>query len=370
MCRLFLVNQLGRFCPGRFHCHHRHPSIRYPGGHISNTFARSPLTGTTRATRTVVALATIGAVALSGLLLASPAQAATPAVRVSTAAQLKTALASATAGQTITLADGTYSGTFTLATNGTSGNPITLTGSRKAILTSGSKSSGYGLHVTGDYVTLAGFSVTNSGKGIVLDGSSNSTIAGVDVGTIGSEGIHVRTSSSNVVVRDSIVHDTGLVKPGSGEGIYIGSSVNNWSTIMGSATKADASNNVLVQNNTLRNTAAEGIDIKEGTSGGRYLNNTFDHAGFSGANNADSWIDVKGNNNTLTGNTGNDAAQDAIQVHDVLTGWGRNNTFSATTITGTVPGYEINLAVSASNNNTITCKTTVAKAGLTNRTCT
>jgi hypothetical protein len=325
-----------------------------------------------KALRASFILSAIGALTLGGFFAAAdaaPAEAASATVTVSTAAQLKSALANASAGQTIALKDGTYSGKFVLAKSGKSGSPITLTGSRAAILTSGSKSSGYGLGVTGDYVNLTGFSVTNSGKGIVLDGSDKSTIVGVDVGKTGSEGIHVRTSSNDVVVSDSVVHDTGLTTAGSGEGIYIGSSVNNWGAIMGSSSTPDASNRVLVQNNILRNIAAEGIDIKEGTTGGRIVNNVFDNAGFSGANNADSWIDVKGNDYVLTGNSGNDAAADAIQVHDVLAGWGRGNTFTGTSITGNVPGYEINLAVPASNNNVVTCKTTAAHTSLSNQNC-
>jgi hypothetical protein len=297
------------------------------------------------------------------------AEAASTRTVVSTATELQRALASATAGQTIALEDGTYRGEFVLANSGTSGSPIVLTGSRSAILTTGSQDSGYGLNVTGDYVTLKGFSVNDSGKGIVLDGSNKSKIVGVAVGMIGSEGIHVRTSSRDVVVSDSVVHNTGLQEAGSGEGIYIGSSVNNWHAIMGSPSEPDASDRVLVQNNTLRDTTAEGIDIKEGTTGGRILNNHFDNVGFSGENNADSWIDVKGNNYVVAGNTGNNASTDAIQVHDVLTGWGRDNIFSDTTITGDVPGYEINFAVPASNNNVVTCKNTDARSGLSNHFC-
>jgi hypothetical protein len=324
-----------------------------------------------KARKAAFALSAIGALALGSLFVAADSSSAEAAATttVATSAQLKSALASASAGQTIVLKDGTYKGTFVLANSGTSGSPITVTGSRRAILTTGSQSSGYGLSVTGDYAMLKGFSVTNSGKGIVLDSSNKSKVVGVDVGRTGSEGIHVRTSSSDVVISDSVVHDTGLTKAGSGEGIYIGSSVNNWGTIMGSSSKPDASDRVLVQNNTLRNTAAEGIDIKEGTTGGRVLNNVFDNAGFSGENNADSWIDVKGNNYVLTGNSGNKASTDAIQVHDVLTGWGRGNTFTGTTITGHVPGYEINIAVPASNKNVVNCKTTAAQRGLSNQTC-
>lgn len=61
------------------------------------------------------------ALATGGLsLLAIPAQAAT-VIDVTTAAQLKSALSAARPGDTIQLADGTYSGNLKATTPGTSG---------------------------------------------------------------------------------------------------------------------------------------------------------------------------------------------------------------------------------------------------------
>jgi hypothetical protein len=69
-----------------------------------------------------------GATVLAALALAAPAghAAAAPAsstVSVSTAAQLVSALASARPGETIKLADGTYTGAFKAAAKGTSSSP-------------------------------------------------------------------------------------------------------------------------------------------------------------------------------------------------------------------------------------------------------
>ena len=128
---------------------------------------------------------------------AAPAPAATPkpvlvpanVVQVSTAAGLKTALANARPGQVIELRDGRYIGAFKASASGTAAAPITLRGSRNAVLSSGSTSSGYGLHVTGSHWRITGVSVASSAKGIVLDGSTNTIIDGVDVGTIGAEAV-------------------------------------------------------------------------------------------------------------------------------------------------------------------------------------
>lgn len=315
-------------------------------------------------------IGTLGAAALVAGSVAFPAvtpsaQAAT--VSVTSASQLKTALAGAKAGMTISLADGTYTGKWVASAAGTASAPITLVGSRKAILTTGSTGSGYALNVKGSYWNLTGFSVTKAAKGIVLDNSDYSIIDGVDVGNIGQEAVHMRTSSTNVTIRNSLVHDTGITTKAYGEGIYVGSANSNWSSVMGSSSKPDQSNNVLIEKNTITNTSAEGIDIKEGTTGGRVIGNVFKNSGYSGENSADSWVDVKGNGYVISGNSGSGTRLDAFQVHSVLSGWGGTNTFSGNSVTS-VPGYEVNIA-SKTAGNVVRCKSSAAGMGLTNVTC-
>ena len=43
---------------------------------------------------------------------------------------------------------------------------------------------------------------------------------------------------------------------------------------------------------------------------------------------ADSWIDVKGNRWRIEDNTGLDAPEDGFQVHVIRAGWGRDNVFA------------------------------------------
>ena len=289
-------------------------------------------------------------------------------VNVSTAAQLTSALAQAQPGDVITLANGQYVGKFVTSHSGTAAAPITLTGSRNAVLTTGSTGKAYGLHVTGEYWNLTGFTVSTAHKGIVLDQASNSIIDGVEVGNIGQEGIHVRHNSSHVVVRNSYVHDTGQTSEGYGEGIYIGSSHNNWSTVMGSATTADQSDFAIVQHNTISNTAAEGIDVKEGTVGGQLLSNTFNNDAWSGKNSADSWVDVKGNGYLISGNSGTKTINDGFQVHQLLPGWGERNTFEDNSSSGLVPGYLVNVGWGATGN-IVKCQSSTATRGLSNIAC-
>lgn len=262
-------------------------------------------------------------------------------VRVATSAELTAALTAARPGQTIHLADGSYVGRFASAASGTAAAPITLSGSRKAILSTGSLTRGYGLHLTGSHWVVNGISVTRSGKGIVLDGSKHTTIRSVDVGHTGAEAVHFRANSSDGVIENSVIHDTGLDKPAYGEGIYIGSATSNWKSIMGSASVPDQTDRIVVRNNRISNTTAEGVDVKEGTTGGSLINNVFSNAGHSGQNFADSWVDVKGNGYRVTGNSGAGTKLDAFQVHGVLPGWGTDNTFSDNSVAGGVPGYEV-----------------------------
>ena len=323
--------------------------------------------------RALVAVA-LGA-ALTAGAAATPTPTPTPSatstagtVAVSNSRQLVAALKAAKPGQTIALADGLYTGKFVAAASGTDDDPITLTGTRAAVLSTGSVASGYGLHITGDRWRVSGLSVTKSGKGIVLDGSTHTVISGVDVGNIGAEGVHFRASSSDGVVEDSVIHDTGVRRPGYGEGIYVGSSYKNWSKVMGSGAKADRSDRVRISGNLISTTAAEGIDLKEGTKDGVVVDNRFQNAGYSGDNSADSWIDVKGNGYEVTGNSGSQALLDAIQVHTVRKGWGQGNSFAENVVLGEVAGYAVWIQPT-SKKNTVTCEPSDAAKGLTNGDC-
>jgi hypothetical protein len=302
----------------------------------------------------------------------APVDVSTPAtttiVSVSTSAQLKTALAAARPGQVITLASGTYTGPFESAASGTAAAPITLTGPRTAVLTTGKIDSGYALHLTGSHWRVTEIAVTTAAKGIVLDGSRFTTISHVDVGDVGAEAIHFRTGSSDSVIENSTLHDTGVTSPQYGEGVYIGSAVSNWSSIMGSATTPDRSDRVVVRDNVIRNTAAEGVDVKEGTTGGSITGNSFTNSGVSGQNSADSWIDVKGNDYVVSGNQGRGTLLDAMQVHAVVAGWGARNRFSGNTVLGAVPGFEV-WVQGAAVGNTVACDSSAASQGLSNIPC-
>lgn len=259
-------------------------------------------------------------------LVTTPASAAT--VDVSTAAQLKTALTNARPGDTIRLADGTYTGNFKATTPGTSSARITLTGSSRAVLTAGG---GYGLHLNGaSYWTVAGLTVTGGQKGIMADAANGVVIDGVTVHGLDMEGVHFRSSSSNGVIRNSRIYDTGNDGRGMGEGIYVGSA----------NTLGDRSDNAQILGNVIGpDVGGESVDIKEGTTGARIVGNTFDGRGLTGANYDDSWVDVKGNGVLVADNTGVNTTNNGFETHSQQSGWGcgtvfRNNHADLTGATG------------------------------------
>jgi len=260
---------------------------------------------------------------------------------------LRDRLANAQPGEVITLADGEYEFRPRLiaSANGTADEPITLRGSRNAVLRTKDTGGDYGLSITGDYWHIVGITVAHASKGIVLDGSIGTVIDDVEVFDIGAEGVHFRACSSDGVLRNSYVHDTGIDKPNFGEGVYVGSANSNWDKYSCDDGR-DNSERVLIEGNTFRHISAEGADLKEGTESGTLRDNIFDDVGYSGANSADSAVDVKGNGWMIEANTVKGGAGeflDAFQTHSVVDGYGTGNTFTGNVVEGNVPGFGFGL---------------------------
>ncbi|MFJ4712389.1 right-handed parallel beta-helix repeat-containing protein [Streptomyces sp. NPDC088785] len=300
------------------------------------------------------------AAALATPLFTAPAQAATT-IEVTTAAQLKSALTAAAPGDTIHLADGTYTGNFKAYTAATSAARITLTGSSKAVLTAGG---GYGLHLDGAaYWTVRGITVTGGQKGIMIDTARGVLVDSVTVHDLDMEGVHFRNSSSDGTIRNSRIYDTGHDGRGMGEGVYVGTA----------NTLSDRSDGVTISGNTIGpGVGGENVDIKEGTTGARVIGNTFDGSGLTGANYDDSWVDVKGNNVLVENNRGTATTNDGYQTHTQQTGWGCGTVFrgNQSDLTGATGATRLAIDVtnaSAGCPTTVTATNTVTGGrGLTN----
>jgi hypothetical protein len=288
-----------------------------------------------------------------------------PGTAVSTAGQLVDALADAQPGAVIALKPGRYVGSFVATTSGTAEAPITLCGTADSILDGGDPTDGYVLHLDGAaYWHLVGFTVTNGQKGVMADGTVGSTIEGLTVFHIGDEAIHLRRSSTDNRVVGNIISDTGLRKPKFGEGIYVGTAESNWCDI--SNCEPDRSDRNVIEGNTISGTTSEAIDIKEGTRDGVVRGNSLDGSGLV---EADSWVDIKGNDWLIEGNAGRNSPGDGFQTHEVVDGWGTGNLFRANTAVVNGPGF--GYALNPVRTNRLTCdnKASAAGEGLSNVTC-
>ena len=241
--------------------------------------------------------------------------------------------------------------------NGTQSEPITLraqnSNNRPIFKGPDGRYDGYGLYILGDYWIVKDIIIEECQKGIVFDNANNGILDNVLVRNIGEEGIHLRDGSSNNLVTRCEVTNTGLVKPGVGEGLYSGSDRKQHETNPDNASKlafpGDRNDNLYNPdcfNNTFEfcvigpNIAAEGADIKEGTKNTIIRNSVFSAQGITGENSSDAFIDLKGAygfvyNNTfnLDGsniiNAGVDFLDRGTQEHNPNTGF-RNAIFANT----------------------------------------
>ncbi|MBK0382355.1 coagulation factor 5/8 type domain-containing protein [Pedobacter sp. SD-b] len=274
-------------------------------------------------------------------------------INVANSQELKNVLDIAKPGDSIVLKDGIYDGKFiiTASNSGTSTQPITLVGSRNVILDGGSKETGYVLSLQANYWRIKGFSIRNGLKGIVADGANHNLIDGIIVTQIGEEAIHLRKFSKHNTIQNSEITYTGLKTPDYGEGIYIGSAVSNWAKYSdGQPDKCDS--NKVLNNKIGPYVAAECIDIKEGTTGGLIKGNTFEAQGITGANSADSWIDVKGNHYLIEDNTGFNTQPsvllDGFQINCAASGWGSYNEFKNNICNVNSSGFGFNVRLKSS----------------------
>ena len=289
-------------------------------------------------------------------------------VTVTTATELMDALTEPEPGTVIRLADNVFEGEFTATGDGTADKPITLCGTTKSVLDNGQTEKGYGLHLDNvSYWVIQGFTVRNSQKGVMADGTTNSIIRGLNVQSVGDEAIHLRAFSSDNQVLGNIISDTGLRKPKFGEGIYIGTAESNWCDI--SNCEPDKSDRNKVIGNTITSTTAESIDIKEGTSDGLIQGNTFNGSALN-EDGADSWVDVKGNGWIIDGNSGTNSVLDGFQTHEIIDGWGTKNVFKNNIADVNGPGFGYSLT--PVRENVVECNNTASNAaeGLSNEPCT
>lgn len=275
-------------------------------------------------------------------------------IDVSNENELRAALKRVKPGDAINLKAGVYKGKFKAIVKGTKSKPITLRGPNTAILDAGNVASGYVLHLdNADYWQIEGITLRNAQKGIVLDRSNFCNLHKIHVTSIGMEGVHFRKFSSHNVIRNSTISDTGKVKPGFGEGIYVGSSMNNWDQYTdGKPDKCDY--NKIIGNYIGPDVRSENVDIKEGTSHGEIIGNYFDGNGLTNKHSDKSWINLKGNFYNVKSNKGVNTIIHGFETHILLRGWGEGNVFddNSLDLTGNT-GYGIYISRGAESPNVV-----------------
>jgi hypothetical protein len=284
---------------------------------------------------------------------------------VASADELSEALASARSGTVIRMADGVYAGNFLI--EGPVDRPTVLCGGPGAVLDGGDPDGGYTLHLTdADRWQLSGFTIRGGQKGLMVDRSQHVLVDGLVIEGTGDEALHLRADSTDNEVRRNVIRNTGLREARFGEGIYVGSAESNWCQY--TDCRPDRSDRNIIEGNDIRSTTSESVDIKEGTSGGVLRGNTFSGLGMT---DADSWVDVKGNDWTIVDNTGTDSPEDGFQLHVIADGWGERNAFRSNTAVVNGPGYGFNVT-KRDRGNVVACsnRQVSAQAGLATVDCT
>ena len=312
-----------------------------------------------------VATFTTPAEAIGGTLRYSTCPTGT--VNVTNRTTLVAALSTAKSGDVIRLAPGVYPGKYDITTVATADQPLWVCGPRTAVFDYGNFSDGYNIKITNAAnVVLAGMTVRNAQKGISVMGSNHVTVADTRVENIGEEAIHLKfTTTDSTVVGNSIAH-TGLQSPVYGEGVYIGTSEQNWCVYTDCVPDASDRNSIVL--NDISHTSAESIEAKAGTNDGLIAKNTLNGTGMV-TDVSDSNIGVMGNGWVIAKNTMSNAPLDSVQVWEISAGYGKNNTAYANSTTN-VPGYNVRLPYNEINN-VVGCDNTTAGAalGMSNKTC-
>lgn len=258
---------------------------------------------------------------------------------VSTPLALQEAARDAIAGDTILVSPGDYllsngssldpgnlptgKGLIWIGNNGTASHPIVLAGSdsqKPPVIHGESYSSGYAIHVTGDFVVLKNLAIHTIDKGIVFDNANDGIIEDCVIYNSGSELVHFRDASSRGRANRNHLFSSGNGGNGSiGEGFYIGTDQARWgaadidSSDWGDKAKTEGYGgydyrveNTEITCNLISAISAEPFDIKEGTRFTIVKNNMIvaDSIGLkAGAESYDdSFIDLKGVSATITGN--------------------------------------------------------------------
>jgi hypothetical protein len=278
--------------------------------------------------------------------------------------RIQVAVDKAKAGDTITLAPGTYKQDFVTRTNGTENQPITITGSADAVVKGGGKARV--VEINHSYVVLNGFTIDGlhgnpeSAKGyrdklIYVQGKGKRSgverlkITNMRITNAGGECVRLRYfAQNNEIAFNKIqkcgVHDFkfGGMKKKNGESIYVGTAPEQLDDGKNPTADIDRSNNNRIHDNTIDTQGNECVDIKEGATRNLIENNYCtgqldpNSAGFDsrGNDNIFRYNQVFGNKGAgvrLGGDTQSDGSNNAVYGNNIYDNAGGGIKFQAKT---------------------------------------
>ncbi len=186
------------------------------------------------------------------------------------------ALEVAREGDTILLADGIYKEDIDTVRDGAKDNPITIKGSRDAIIKGNSNRI---VEIRHDYIILEGFTIDGyyerDGKDyyrdklIWIQGASNVKILNMIIKNAGDECIRLKYFASNNEIAYNIIRNCGITDfkynggGKNGEHVYIGTAPEQ--LYKNPTNDIDRSNNNWIHHNIFDIRGSECIDIKEGS---------------------------------------------------------------------------------------------------------
>jgi len=305
----------------------------------------------------------------SGAHRADDCPTATTTVR--TVEGLQSAVRKARPGTVIRLAAGTYRGQLKITATGTAAKPVWICGSRSAVIDGGGYTENSPIDVSNSsHLVVTGMTARHALKGVTVRGSDHVTISDMLVEDIGYEGIHLRSLTTDSTVVGNTVRRTGQRDAFYGEGIYIGSSKNNWCALTKCA--PDRSDRIAVIDNSVSRTGSDPIEVKEGSTAGVVAGNDIDGTG--AMTRTESFIKVAGNDWVVSDNTARESRQHGVHVNASLSGWGLRAVLVDNIFRVDAAGYGIDLWEPSGDGSTkalVSCENTVmgADSGFSNISC-
>jgi hypothetical protein len=134
----------------------------------------------------------------------------------------------------------------------------------------------------------------------------------------------------------SNIQHTGEGYVGNGEGVYVGTA--SGQTVLCGNPKDETNYNIIRDNVFGPNVPSENVDVKEFTTGGKIINNTFDGKHMKGIHASTSWVALKGNQYTVADNVGYglNVTGDGIRIIQRAKGQASHNTVTNNTCYGLI----------------------------------